>query len=590
MVLASTRKSFSMLNRSFILSSICLLAVLSFLGLSFNSSNADIQASSILQIVEDDNWSLPPSVQKAHNSGIYDYLDSGTDANTLILTWKEINSKEGVYNWSKLEAALATGKPIWLRIYASDRIHCPNWLPKKYKDLPTYQYIGEDKTGRYPDLITGISKGEFYPLWHHGLEDEFKKLLLSFKQHHFASKPNLMFMYCPGAWRWNEWEMVFVNEIKQSGVTPDQFLAWFKRHIDDYVGAFEGKTYKLVFTGPAGMERCKEQPDWIVKINDVNKGRNNLTDYAFAKGLSVRVGAMEYFNNYSNLPSWGAPAIPIGKYNYQMIDEKHPLHSNPKRIIGTENEGFNNKNMIKDTPEAYYPRMDTLKALQMRVNWLNTSDDAYAKTKDIHEYAKKVMGKNVYDSPDALVVLRQFYDPMYLYDSAPPPEYPQLAKFIQNAKLPYRNWERWLIQREVLPDGLTVATEQPKVSANNFFMKWNGAAYEAIRTDHVSKSDYIYFGIDDRFMNSGNNKVLINVTYLDNNAANWRIEYDSLSDVYQRTLSIKNTKSGKWKTATFAINNAAFTNRQNGKMDFRIYNGGQEDVTVELVRVIKVNQ
>jgi hypothetical protein len=566
-----------------------LLLMFIFVGSVDSLVNAETQNSQVLQIVEGDNWWLPPTVQKTPNSGTYDYLTTGTDANTLIMTWKEINPREGVYDWTKLETALATGKPIWLRIYVSDRIHCPDWLRKKYKDLPTYQYIGEDKiTGLYPDLITGISRGRFHPLWHHGLEGEFKKVLLSFKQHHFAAKPNLIFMYAPGAWRWNEWEMVFVNEIKKSGVTPDQFLAWFKRHIDDYVDAFEGKAYKLVFTGPAGMERCSEQIDWILKINDVNKGLNNLTDYAIAKGMSVRVGAMEYFNNYSNLPSWGAPAITIGKYNYQTIDENHPLHSDPKRIIGTENEGFNNKNMIKDTPEAYYPRMDTLKALQMRVNWLNTSDDAYTKTKDIHEYAKKVMGKHVKDSPDAFVVLRQFYDPMYLNDPAPPAEYTGLAKFLQNAKLPYRNWERWLIQREVAPDGLTIATEQPKVPANNFFMKWNGVAYEAIRTDHVNKSDYIYFGIDDRFMKAGSNKVLINVTYLDNNTANWCIEYDSSNQVYQQTPNIKNTKSGKWKTATFAINNAAFMNRQNGKMDFRIYNGGQEDFTVELVRVVKV--
>ena len=78
------------------------------------------------------------------------------------------------------------------------------------------------------------------------------------------------------------------------------------------------------------------------------------------------------------------------------------------------------------------------------------------------------------------------------------------------------------------------------------------------------------------------------MTYLDDNNATWGIEYDAFGNVYKKTAQIVNQNSGKWKTTTFKISDAAFTNRQNGNMDFRIYNGGSQDLTVRFVRVIKL--
>jgi len=589
--------------------SLILLTLACCFGCFFSGSqNALISAQNIPNIIEqqasEDDWSLPSWVTKTANSGLYAEATDifKPEAYTVSMSWAEINPAENVFDWRRLEANLEAArkrnKRIWLRIFASDVKHTPDWVKNKYPDLKAIQYKNEG--GAYLDMLDyKYSQGKFYPIWHLGFEAEFKKLLASFKQRRYIADPALAFMYAPGAWRWNEWEVIFVDEAKKSGMNADLFWQWFRRHMDDYADTANGYTYKLVFTGQPQMERCENDSEWALKLNDVSKGRNRLVDYAVSLGMSVRIGAQEYFNPYSNIPSWGAPAKTIGNLNYQVIDETDSLHSDPNRIIGTENEliGWNN---LPGTDKYYFMKMATLKSLQLRMNWINTTDLSYSLAPQVVEYARKTMGKTVKNSPDAWVALRQWNDPTYLDDRLPEysPEisntlgvdrldYQQIDSFFKNAKLPYRNWERWLTQREVAPDGYTQPTHQ--VYSQSQFVKWNGFSYEAIRTDHQNQSNYIYFNVDDRFLKNQSTDVEIKVTYLDENNATWGIEYDALNgNPYKKTSQVVNQNSGKWKTTTFRISDAAFGNRQNGNMDFRIYNGGSQDLTVRFVRVIKL--
>ncbi|BBC27212.1 hypothetical protein [Pseudanabaena sp. ABRG5-3] len=589
--------------------SLIFLALICCFGCFFSSNqNALISASNKPNIIEqqpsEDDWSLPNWVTRTENSGLY---AESTDifkpeAYTVSMSWKEINPEENVFDWRRLEANLEAArklnKRIWLRIFASDVKHTPDWVKVKYPDLKAMQYKNEG--GFYIDMHDNkISQGKFYPIWHYGFEAEFKKLLASFKQRRYIADPALAFMYTPGAWRWNEWEVIFVDETKKSGVTVDQFWQWFRRHMDDYADAANGYTYKLVFTGQPQMERCENDSVWALKLNDAPKGKNRMVDYAISLGMSVRIGAQEYFNPYSNIPSWGASAQTIGNLNYQVIDDDHPLHRDHNRIIGTENELLGYENMLPGTGKYYFMKMATLKSLQLRMNWINATDRSYSLAPEVVEYARKTMGKTVENSPDAWVALRQWNDPTYLDDRLPEysddiskklglslADYQQLDSFFNNAKLPYRNWERWLTQREVAPNGYTKPTHQ--IYSKSQFDKWNGFSYEAIRTDHQNQSDYIYFNVDDQFLRNKKTDIEIKVTYLDDNDAKWGIEYDAFGNVYKKTAQIVNQNSGNWKTITFKISDAAFTNRQNGNMDFRIYNGGFQDLTVRFVRVIKM--
>ncbi len=564
------------------------LVVLSAFVIYACSSREDFQirseSTTIAQLEEGDDWSLPSWVVKKEGTGLYDYpsVIQQPELYAVNLTWRELNPAENIYNWQKLEQALSSGHKIWLRIFASDTLHCPDWLGRKYSNLRPLQYPAEG--GSYGETITGYSPGRFYPIWQADFDSAFSKFLSAFGDKGFAAHPNLVFMYAPGAWRWNEWEVIFTEHIRSELGSVELFYHWFKRHIDNYANAFKNDEHKLVFTGYPQMDKCEAQIDFAVALNDVTTGRNLLTDYAVSKGMSVRVGALEYFNGYSHIPSWGAPAIAHNGKRYQRIDLNHPLHRDRLRILATENEALGDENMISGTGSYYFIKMLTLKSLQLGVNWLNMQDKNYLLAPDVIEYARKTMGKSPAESPDAWVVLREWYDASYRAASAID-QVPGSKAFFEQLQLPYRNWEKYLAHHDFAPGGVTVATQ--KLEGSSPFLQSNGTSYEALRTNVKTGDKFICFTVLDDFLFDNSKPVEIKVTYLDNNSTQWFVEYDGASGS-SSTATITNSNDGKWKTLSFQINDAKFRNRIEGNFDFRIVNQGAADLTVRQVRLVKL--
>lgn len=338
-----------------------------------------------------------------------------------------------------------------------------------------------------------------------------------------------------------------------------------------------------MFTGYPQMDKSESNIDFAIMLNDVTKGTNLLTDYAVSKGMSVRIGALEYFNGYSHIPSWGSPAITIGGKRYQRIDFNHPLHRDTGRLLATENEALGDDNMIPATSDYFFIKMLTLKSLQIGVNWLNMQDKNYMLAPDVIEYARKTMGKRPVESPDAWVALREWQDASYRGASAIE-QVPGSRSLFDQLNLPYRNWEKYLMQREFAKGGQTVATQ--RLTDSSAFLRNNGPSYEALRTNIGTGNRLICFSLLDEFLYDNSKPVEIKVTYLDNSGTRWAIEYDG-STGPSATAPVRNTNDGKWKTHTFHITDAVFRNGLEGDFDFRIVNKGDADLTVRFVRVIK---
>lgn len=558
-------------------------------GLWWSNASAQSSANPLNQLPAEDDWSLPAWATRSANAGLYD-VPAVPDARSVLVRWRTLNPRENVYDWSLIDAAVATNQPFFLRIWAADTLHVPRWVRAKHPTIPIL-YNGGGGTGTsYFDLF-GISPSNFYALWDPGFDTEFKKFLRAFKARNYLANPNLKFMYAPGAWRYNEWELgSMVNEIKaKAPLTPANFVAWFKRHLDDYVDAANGFPHKLLFTGYGRIENPASygatNANWFFAANDTIVGNNVLTSYAVSVGMGVREGAQEYFNSSADAYAWGAPSVAINNLSYQQIDDAHPLHTNPLRITATENEAFCDPAALQGGVCSYYHiKMSTLKALQLRVNWLNTRDNLVAQAPDLFSYVRRTANKTAATSPDAWASLRQAHDPLY---SAIPPR-PRLNSPLWTARvtLPFRNWEKWLQQRDVLPDGRAVPVYQ--LNSSTQFDFYNFKAFEALRTDRATGSNYLYFNVDAGFIQGGSTPVEIKVTYLDNFAGSWGIEYDAANGpAYQAAAPVANTNDNRWKTATVAIPNAGFSNRQNGGMDFRLFNGGTNDLSVRFVRVVK---
>ncbi|MDX2078027.1 MAG: hypothetical protein SFZ02_16475, partial [bacterium] len=335
------------------------------------------------------------------------------------------------------------------------------------------------------------------------------------------------------------------------------------------------------------IDKTGFNPLWASVMNDLTTGNNRLTDEAVNLGMSVRTGALEEFNRYSDLPSWGAPAIEVNGYYYQQIDFAHPLRANLTRILATENEAWGNPDMTGFV-SAYYDtnyvvRLNMLKALQLQLNWVNFSLNTYEVNPPLMDYVRLTLGKTATDSPDAWVLLREWRDMEYFLAGL------QEAESYADLRL-FRNWERWLYQRDIAPNGMTIGVDNTisplLIGIEND--AYDYTASESRRTDHANGSDYIYFAIDDNFLKDSDQSVQILVTYLDNFVGTWWVEYDAGVDrVFHATPAQVMVNDMQWKTVTFAISDGSFGNRQTGDMDFRLYNGGEHDLTVQFVRIIK---
>jgi Secretion system C-terminal sorting domain len=555
-------------------------------------AKAQLASNPLNQTPGEDDWSLPSWVTKKNNAGLY-YAYTVPDAYSLLVRWKDLNPAENVYDWSIIDTAISLNVPFFIRIWASDTLHCPKWLRVKHPNIPILHNQGGTNTNSYFDLF-GISPSDFFAIWDPGFDMEFKKFLLAFKAKNYLANPNIKFMYAPGAWRYNEWNLgEAVDEIvlKTPTITPTYLINWFKSHLDDYVDASNGYPYKLLYTGYGKVENPAlygSNANWFFAANDTLNGDNVLTSYAVSIGMGVREGAQENFNSSSDMYPWGSPSITINNINYQTVNDNHPLHNDSLKILGTENEAFCDPNALigGGACSYYHIKMSTIKAMQLRINWLNVRDSLITYDPTMFQYFRLTANKTAKTSPDAWASLRQAYDP--LFSAIPPAPILNSPRWVHRVTLPYRNWEKWLTQREVLPDGKSVPTYQ--LNSNSLFDFYNFKAFEALRTDRINGSNYIYFNVDSSFIRGGINNVQIKVTYLDNFAGNWWIEYDAAgSQVYQATTPIINSNNNGWKTVTFNINNAGFMDRQNGNMDFRIYNGGNSDISVRFVRVIKNN-
>ena len=522
----------------------------------------------VVQQQSEDDWWLPSWVQPLPDVvGFYGPNPQEIPEQTLKLVtfrWRDVNPQEDVYDWSILENALQGDNNIYLRLEISDVEHCPLWLSEKYPDLEPL------KLSSYNDNFDNYSEGYFYPMWHPGFKQEFGKLLQSFKEKGFGSNPRLKFAYIPGAWKWGEFDVQFVDYMKSQGMTPNDFYQWFEELIDTYVDAFgEENAHKLMYTAQDVIPLANGDLEWRKFLD------RKLSSYAFNRGSSTRFGLLEKYNFVAtDMPNYGIPVVNVDGNNYMEVNENSPLIADPKRFIGSENEEINNVNIPIDN--YLQLKMTALKTLQVRANVVFMGREIWNKAPELHNYMMKTLGKHYYDSPDAWCALREAKD---LYKTWSVLDAGDRSDFW------IRNFERWLVQRDIEPDGRTARTYYVNTSVEH-----NEESYEALRTDRENGSNYIYFGVDDRFMSGGSNQIQIKVTYLDNTNTKWWLEYDASDEnIYKQSSTVQNQNDSKWKTVTFSIDDAAFLNRQNGGMDFRIFNGGEDDITVRFVRTIKLN-
>jgi hypothetical protein len=309
---------------------------------------------------------------------------------------------------------------------------------------------------------------------------------------------------------------------------------------------------------------------------DYGPASRALWQLAFSKGCGVRDGQPTVWYRYIT-PGWGCTVTDDG---YLVFDDAHLPYRN-RAMTYSENSEYS----AKDDPERGPASLNgmrffigTLRVLQLRHSWewipwrvmdqIEPLLGPYGGPAFL-TWSELELGKRADTSPDAWCWLREGYR----------------AQWAQYK--PVKNLERWLLQRDVEPDGRTVPVEQVDISAIKFNYA-SGKRYEfhARRTDLAQGSRHVYFRVERQFLADGPHHVLLKVTYADGPRTAWRLEYTSPNGIVQ-SAPVETTATGKHLTVTLDIPDMQVAAGFRDQMDFRLTVLGEADLTVKFLRLVK---
>jgi uncharacterized protein (DUF736 family) len=522
-----------------------------------------------VSLSDGDDWTLPAWSLPIDDAGFYSEEASPADnvnVHVIDLSWRQINPGPGVYSMTNtgnaaglvfpsLQDQLAMGGKYWLRIWVSGESWAPAWVKSDCNITQTWT----DHDGQANHL----------PIWDSCVWGHVKNMYRQvFQTWGMLDDPNLLFVHVPGGFYYTEFDFDIPFQAAGSGLTFDEFNSWFQSAMPELVDIANGENispmddyaWKLVYTG----EDYPFDSTW-------NGSTNLFARDAVQAGMGIRNGITELFNFHLNhTPAYGAT---IGNDGHIEINENWPLLTD-KRTIGAENECYNACGAT--AKDLYYAiRMSNLKALQMRTKRLYVvPSDSYLATYPEHwNWVRHSLGKQRNNSADAWVALRTAQDKYWIDDNS----------HSWNGAPWVHNLERWLIQKDVGNDGVTRSGTDHRINETGAD---NGESWEGRLTDTSNGQNYFYFFVDDVFALAYRQQWQLKVTFIDTGNSDWWIEY---SDGQQLLSSeaVTRSNSGTIKTATIDLSNAIFNNQLANAADFRIFNGGTEDLEVRFVRLVK---
>jgi hypothetical protein len=535
--------------------------------------SSDDNPSAKAEIVDNYVWSsLPAWVQPSVNSGLVGEA-AATDLNISMrevqVTWRQINPGESFFTQGvtghaedilmpSLGEQLGIDGPFWMRIWASGVDWAPEWVTDE-DHCKGVSAIGTDYNGQgHLPLWNSCVWGYYLEMMRHvfgadppGTEPPIRWDL--------RSNPNFRFLWVPGGFAWGEFDFEVITQAANNGLTFSTFNTWFQQAMYDLAYILGDQANKLVYTGmdyPAGPWGTDD---------------DGLALDAVAQGMSVRLNNSELFNYHNNhLPSCGARITNAG---HVEIDESALIRQNGRSLVA-ELTCFNDCGYTTNDTE-YAVRLAVLKALQLRVNYLQVLPlHSYLEVyPELWNYVRLSLGKKPNDSPDAWVMLREYEDTYWTTDTS----------LSWSGKPWLKNMERFLVQRDVTPNGVSQPGSEYK---DQVWDARNGRSYEGRKTNHQSGSDFLYFEINDQFLYRTTAAVELRITFLDQGDNEWWVEYSGFGG-RKKTEAVKNQNSGSKKTVKFVIQDGWFDNSLSGGTDFYIYNGGAGDVEIYFVWLIK---
>ncbi len=369
--------------------------------------------------------------------------------------------------------------------------------------------------------------------------------------------------------------------LVQAGLTMDNWIAFCKQVTDWHLEAFsdsQGRLLKPLLQQPGAITFHPRERQ-IISQYSVERGVGLSPNLMFADGEGV------LFGDASVCPMCGWYDYPL-RY-WQVVPtawEAYELHTCTPVLTwwGVYN--------ILDKHPTY---------LRLAAPMVRDADgNPRSQNLQPFRWAAPFFGVTATTAPSAWVALREHRDPFYPYpcvneDHTLPHRYPQ-----------WGNYRFFLDQVDALPGGHTVPeTNDPRVQR----MGTNLAPYNPLlppgkegwatrRTDYVNGNPYMFFALDNDFVQGVQSRVEVRITYWDYGHDRWTLRYLNRTGELRQAHTaegstyIQKTDSRQWKTVTLYMDHVDLSDglpQGHGGADFYIDSLNDGDEWIHFVEVIR---
>ena len=474
-------------------------------------------------------------------------------------TWKELETADGVYNWSRLDSWLfqegiqskGTGigfityngrleggitVPDWFKVgHPAALINCGGWLIPRYWNsefMTYYKRFVQAAANRYngnPRLTwVQISVGlysENQPSDDDGVAGGNDTTCVK-----------------------NAMAADFAIPVSDTGALSDRWV----QIVSSYTDMFAALWSKPLFTlyAPTYIRRCERKD-----ITNYAAGMVTSTIGLFSAGLEADQ------NDVIN---------PAGQTGCGKFDPMLNWNQSITRSVPTAFETY--EYMLPDVTHLYW---GVLSALNKHADIMNLNSDLLVLDGDKNspatqnfpslELANRFLGKTIANTPEVFVALWA-HDPVHTSEGV-------------SFGAQMTNYNYWLYADESAPGGRTISATTTAGSIRYDPVLSGKEGWSTRRTDHAGGNDYMYFQVDRGYPAASG---VITVTYYDRGADSWQLQYTTSGGV-QQTRSVAKTNSNTWLNAAFTIGDIGLSGAFSGN-DFRIYNMGDGDEYIHMIR------
>lgn len=431
-------------------------------------------------------------------------------ATILMPTWAELEPTPEVYDWDRLDRAIAQVSAApgcgFLLAPVGFAVSYPYWDRKRPQRDGIPDWVREGDGG-----LTHLRVGTV-AWWRHPDEQRLFARFLAALGERYQNHPRLLGVMIGfldpyhGEAVWRGGQAALSEAESDFELSPEVLLAWGKRWIDDWVAAFPQRVDRLAWPGSSRFDFWAPGPRMIA-YRDVME---ELWTYAYARGCGGRDGGVESWNRYvdgGTGQTWTAAG------HLEIDPDFAPIAEG--RLWYTENEVWTAldeapaqwRHLI---PGAWYA--SCMRTLQMHRSWMAVGPRWFDRLEAIDppflRWVEIGLGQRVETTTDAWVWLREGYRPS---EAGP-------ARALVNI-------ERWLTQRDH-----PGAISQPaaRVELGPAASHWTVAAdHEFHARLPAAGSDRLLFHLDDRLPPSFTaNGVTLLVTYYGQPQTSFSIAYD----------------------------------------------------------------